>query len=100
MSYTRERARLAALVRHHPHEDHGDARRDLRAARLADAICKTVDAAPPLTEEQRSRLALLLRGPSAADGAPSPPSVKTSASSGGTTEAASPETLIRDAGAS
>lgn len=35
---------------------------EIRTARLADYIRKTVDAAPPLTPEQRDKLALLLRG--------------------------------------
>lgn len=35
---------------------------EIRTARLADYIRKTVDAAPPLTAEQRDRLALLLQG--------------------------------------
>jgi hypothetical protein len=35
---------------------------EIRAARLADYIRRTVDAAPPLSAEQRDRLALLLRG--------------------------------------
>lgn len=39
-----------------------DARRDLAAARLEDYITRTVDAAPPLSSEQRDKLALLLRG--------------------------------------
>ena len=34
----------------------------MRAERLADYIKRTVDAAPPLSVEQRDRLALLLRG--------------------------------------
>ena len=38
------------------------ARRDLKEARLADYIRRTVDAAPPLTPEQRDKLALLLTG--------------------------------------
>jgi hypothetical protein len=42
--------------------------RDLRAARLEDFIRKTVAAAPPLTPEQRDRLALLLRGAAAIGG--------------------------------
>ncbi|MGE9806927.1 hypothetical protein [Janibacter sp. G1551] len=36
--------------------------RDLAAARIADYIKRVVDAAPPLTPEQRDRLAVLLRG--------------------------------------
>ena len=35
---------------------------EIRTARLADHIRSTVDDAPPLTVEQRDRLALLLRG--------------------------------------
>ena len=35
--------------------------RDYAAAKLADYIARTVDAAPPLTDAQRDRLALLLR---------------------------------------
>jgi hypothetical protein len=36
-------------------------RRDAAAARLADYIRATVDAAPPLTDAQREALAALLR---------------------------------------
>lgn len=60
--------RVAALRRHHPNRPDlvGDAQRDLRAATLADHIKRTVDAAPPLTADQRDRLAVLLRGGAAA----------------------------------
>jgi hypothetical protein len=42
-------------------------RRELRAERLADHIRKVVDSAPPLTDDQRAKLAALLRnrGPAA-----------------------------------
>ncbi len=60
-SPTRERARLAALTRHHPDADHGPARRDLRAAQLEEHIRRVVDAAPPLTADQKARLAGILR---------------------------------------
>ena len=58
------RGRVAALSRSRAADDPDlqDARRDLRAARLADYITRTVDSAPPLTSIQRDRLALLLRG--------------------------------------
>lgn len=61
---TTARARVAGLARCRPADDPAvvAARRDLRAARLADYIRRTVDLAPPLTAEQRDRLALLLRG--------------------------------------
>lgn len=64
MSWTHERARIASLSRSREHDDPElvDARRNLRAERLADYIKRTVDAAPPLTPEQRDKLALLLSG--------------------------------------
>jgi hypothetical protein len=68
MTWTHERARVASLSRSRTPDDPElvDARRNMRAERLADAIKRTVDAAPPLTPEQRDRLALLLRGGDAA----------------------------------
>ena len=58
------RGRVAALSRSRTADDPDlqGARRDLRAARLADYITRTVAAAPPLTAEQRDQLTLLLRG--------------------------------------
>ena len=58
-----QRQVVASLSRYHPGSPElTDARRDLAAANLAAYIRRTVDAAPPLTNEQRDRLALLLRG--------------------------------------
>ena len=67
-NWTTERARIASLTRSRTANDPElvDARRNLRAARLADYIQRTVDAAPPLTPAQRDRLALLLQGGDAA----------------------------------
>lgn len=64
MSWTHERARIASLSRSRTTDDPEliEARRNLRAERLADYIRHTVDAAPPLSIDQRDRLALLLRG--------------------------------------
>jgi hypothetical protein len=59
------RSRLGVAVRLGRHDEAVEARRDLAAAVLEDHIKRTVDAAPPLTTEQRSRLALLLRGTAA-----------------------------------
>ena len=67
MSWTQDRARVASLSRSRTPDDPDliAARRNLRAARLEDYIRRTVDAAPPLTAEQRDRLAVLLRGEAA-----------------------------------
>lgn len=67
MSARSIQGRLAAATRYHPDQNHDDLRRDLRAERLADYIRETVDAAPPLTPEQRDRLALLLNGNATSD---------------------------------
>ena len=66
MSWTSERARLAATKKHHPDADVSLIRRDLRAARAEDYIRKLVATAPPLTASQRDVLAVLLRGGAAA----------------------------------
>ncbi len=62
MSWTSERARVASLSRSRPDDDPAllDARRDLRAARAEQYVRDLVQSAPPLTPEQRDRLALLL----------------------------------------
>lgn len=62
--WTHERARVASLTRSRTANDPElvDARRNMRAARAEDYIRKLVDSAPPLTDAQRDRLAVLLRG--------------------------------------
>ncbi|QNF93578.1 hypothetical protein [Janibacter sp. YB324] len=64
MSWTAERARVASLSRSRTPDDPEliAARRQLRETRLAEHIAKVVAEAPPLTAEQRDRLAVLLRG--------------------------------------
>lgn len=64
MSWTAERARVASLTRSRAADDPDliAARRNLKAARLEDFIRRTVEAAPPLTADQRDHLAVLLRG--------------------------------------
>jgi hypothetical protein len=56
---------VAALERWHPYDKArlAEARRDLRAEQLADHVRRVVDTFPPLTREQRSRLAALLLAP-------------------------------------
>ncbi len=75
MTWTAERARVAALSRSRTPDDPDflAAKRDLRAARAEDYIRQLVDSAPPLTPEQRDRLAVLLR-PHVGDAARAPDS--------------------------
>lgn len=58
MSWTSERARVAALTRSRPADDPDliEARRNLKAERLAEGIRRASEA-PPLTAEQCARLA-------------------------------------------
>ena len=64
MSWTAERARVASLSRSRDPQDPDliEARRNLRCLRLEDHIRKVIAEAPPLSDDQRSRLAGLLRG--------------------------------------
>lgn len=55
------RSHKATAVRLGRHDEALRLDTELRAERLADYIREIVDAAPPLTVEQRDRLALLLR---------------------------------------
>jgi hypothetical protein len=63
-AFNHHRGRVAALSRSRTADDPElvDARQNMRAERLAAYIEKVVAQAPPLTLEQRDRLALLLRG--------------------------------------
>ena len=63
MSWTTERARVASLTRSRKTDDPDlvAARTNLRVARIEDYIERVVNAAPPLTPEQRDRIAALLR---------------------------------------
>lgn len=62
MSFTTERARAAALIRHHP-DDPGvadDSRRILKLLKAERLITALTSDAPVLTLPQRARLASLL----------------------------------------
>jgi len=63
MSWTAERARVASLSRSRTPSDPDlvEARRRLRAERLADHVRRVVAEAPPLSEEQLDKVARLLR---------------------------------------
>jgi hypothetical protein len=64
------RARLAGLRKRPPGDPEVlDAQRGLASAKIADYIERTLAAAPPLTAEQRDKLAELLRPVRAAEGA-------------------------------
>ncbi len=62
MSWTHTRSKIAHAKRRDPSADVTELTRQLRAERLEDHIARAVAAAPPLTTEQRDRLATLLRG--------------------------------------
>ncbi len=62
MSWPKGSERLGALSRHRSPDDPEllAAQRDYHAGRLAEHVAKVVAAAPPLTPEQRDRIAALL----------------------------------------
>ncbi|WP_431920476.1 hypothetical protein [Nonomuraea jabiensis] len=65
----KKRGQLAARKRWNPDAPETvDAQRDFRVERAENYIRRLVDEAPPLTAEQRDRLALLLRGGHTAGG--------------------------------
>jgi hypothetical protein len=61
MGWTHTRAKIAHTLRHDPDADVTELRRQLKAERLEEHVRRIVDAAPPLTGEQRARLAAILR---------------------------------------
>lgn len=56
------KAKVLAAHRWGTEEDQADARRDLAMAKIEAYAAKVVAEAPPLTDEQRERLAGLLNG--------------------------------------
>ena len=63
-TWQQERGRIAGLSRDRAPDDPDliNARRNMRAERLAEHVAKVVAQAPPLTAAQRDRIAVLLRG--------------------------------------
>lgn len=57
----RQRAVIAARSRHNPDDPQIEARRELRALTVEEYVKRVVDEFPPLTDEQRSKIAALLR---------------------------------------
>jgi hypothetical protein len=66
-SLRRSTARAGAAARWHK-PDIEDARRELAAERISSFVQRVLADAPPLSDEQRDRLALLLCGPSTPGG--------------------------------
>ena len=62
MAWTHTRARIARTKKADPNADVSELRRQLREQRLTEHIERVVNQTPPLTAEQRERLALLLTG--------------------------------------
>jgi len=60
--WTHTRSAIALAKKNDPNADVTDLRRQLRAERLAEHVAAVVAEAPPLTPEQRDRIAVLLRG--------------------------------------
>lgn len=56
------RSKLATHVRYHPNDTqtHDEIRRDLRAARCEEYIEQVLAEDPPLTDDQRQRLVVML----------------------------------------
>ncbi len=69
MSVASSKAKLAGLVAHRDPADPAvtEARRDLKYAVAEDRIRETIDSWPPLTPEQRDKLAALLTDPAGGD---------------------------------
>jgi hypothetical protein len=65
VSWTHTRSEIAHAKKKNPDADVTELLRKLKEERLAEHIARIVDDAPPLTAEQRDRLALLLRGDAA-----------------------------------
>ncbi|MGO1511594.1 MAG: hypothetical protein ACTHW4_13610 [Actinomycetales bacterium] len=66
--YHKLRAQLGASARHRPGEDRTDLKREFVTEKLARYVERVVAEAPPLTDEQRQRIADLL-APRAGGGA-------------------------------
>lgn len=62
MSWTHTRSKIAHAKKKNPSADVTELVRQMRAEKLEDYITRAVDAAPPLTAEQRQRLAGILAG--------------------------------------
>jgi hypothetical protein len=62
MSWTKARSELAIMAKTHAPSDPAmvEKRQELRALKLEDHVKRVISQAPPLTDEQRERIANLL----------------------------------------
>lgn len=60
MSWTHTRSKIAHAKRRDPDADVTELQRQLRAQRLEEHVARVINEAPPLTDEQRHRVAQLL----------------------------------------
>ena len=72
MAWTHTRAKIAHTKRQNPDADVTELRRQLKAERLEEHVAAVIDSAPPLTIEQRERIAALLRPSAGPGGRPKP----------------------------
>ncbi|MEA9997840.1 MULTISPECIES: hypothetical protein [unclassified Cryobacterium] len=59
--WTKTRSKIAHTIKKNPSADTTELRRQLKAERLEEHVARVVASAPPLTPEQRDRIAALLR---------------------------------------
>lgn len=88
MSWTHTRSKIANRKKKDPSADITDLRVQLRADRAEDYIRRLLDEAPPLTIEQRTRLAGLLKPPRISG---APPGLLPASRMGGSTAPGSAE---------
>jgi hypothetical protein len=67
MGWTHTRSRIAHEKKKNPNADVTALRRQLKAERIEEYVRRVIDEAPPLSAEQRERIARLL-GPYRGDG--------------------------------
>lgn len=61
MSWTSTRSRIGNTLKQDPNADVSELRAKMRSEWVEDRIAQLIAEAPPLTQEQRDRLAALLR---------------------------------------
>jgi hypothetical protein len=61
-NWTKTRSVLALTIKKNPNADTTALRRQMKAEHLEAYVAKVVASAPPLTDEQRDRVASILRG--------------------------------------